>query len=255
MPVNEDDGLLAQIDRTRLPAHVAVIMDGNGRWAKGRGFRDRIRGHERGIDAVRETVTACAELHLTALTLYSFSKENWSRPKREVQALMSLLEKFLIDERPTLMKNRVRLVASGDLDDLPVRPRATLDETIALTAGNDGMVLNLALSYGGRQEITAAARQLAEKAKAGEIQPDAIDENLFAQHLHHPELPHPDLMIRTSGEMRISNFLLWQLAYAELVVTPVLWPDFRRDDLHRALVEYQKRERRFGGVGSAVDPA
>ncbi len=245
------DEVLPRLDRSRLPRHVAIIMDGNGRWALRQGFRDRIRGHERAIEAVRDTVTACAELGLTALTLYSFSKENWSRPRQEISALMRLLERFVVEERPTMIDNGVRLVASGDLTDLPERVLAKIDETIKMTASNSGVVLNLALSYGGRQEIVAAARRLAERAKAGEIDPGQIDEELFAAHLFHAELPHPDLMIRTSGEMRISNFLLWQLAYAEFVVTPVLWPDFRREDLFRALLEYQGRERRFGGV----DPA
>jgi undecaprenyl diphosphate synthase len=250
MPETNDtaEGLLAQIDRDRLPSHVAVITDGNGRWAKRQGFRDRIRGHENAIDAVRDTVTACAELGLTALTLYSFSKENWRRPRAEIQALMRLLARFLVDERPTMMDNGVRLVASGEIEDLPPKVRATLDETMALTSGHAGLVLNLALSYGGQQEIVRAAQRLAERTSAGEIKPAEIDESLFAQCLYHPELPFPDLMIRTSGEMRISNFLLWQLAYAELVVMDVLWPDFRREHLCRALIEYQGRDRRFGGV-------
>ncbi|MBN1478202.1 isoprenyl transferase [Candidatus Sumerlaeota bacterium] len=253
MPETNDtaEELLAQVARHRLPGHVAIIMDGNGRWAKRQGFRDRIRGHENAIEAVRDTVTACAELRLTALTLYSFSKENWRRPRAEIQALMRLLARFLVDERPTMMNNDVRLVASGEIDDLPSNARAKLDETMELTSGNRGLVLNLALSYGGQQEIIRAARRLAERTSAGEISPGEIDEALFAQCLYHPELPPPDLMIRTSGEMRISNFLLWQLAYAEFVVMDVLWPDFRREHLHRALIEYQGRERRFGGV----DPA
>lgn len=248
---SNSDSLLVQIDRTRLPRHVAVIMDGNGRWAKSHGFRDRIRGHENAIDAVRDTVTGCAELGLEALTLYSFSKENWQRPQREINALMRLLDRFLIDERPTMMDNRVRLVASGEISDLPSKVVKTLEETIELTASNAGLVLNLALSYGGRFEIARAAQRLAQRAVDGEIKPGDITEETFAKELYHAELPHPDLMIRTSGEMRISNFLLWQLAYAEFVITDVLWPDFRRADLHRALIEFQGRERRFGGVESA----
>ena len=191
--------LLAQVDRDRLPSHVAIIMDGNGRWAKRKGFRDRIRGHENAIDAVRDTVTACAELELTALTLYSFSKENWRRPRAEIQALMRLLARFLVDERPTMMDNGVRLVASGEIDDLPSTARSKLDETMELTSGNQGLVLNLALSYGGQQEIVRAAQRLAARASAGEIRPEEIDETLFAQTLYHPELPHPDLMIRVTG--------------------------------------------------------
>ncbi|NUP88693.1 MAG: di-trans,poly-cis-decaprenylcistransferase [Candidatus Sumerlaeia bacterium] len=240
--------LLAKIDRGRLPRHVAVIMDGNGRWARRRGFRDRIRGHESAIDAVRDTVTASAELGLTALTLYSFSKENWRRPRAEISALMGLLDRFLLEERPTMLDNSVRLVASGDTADLPDAVQARLRETMELTRHCPGLVLNLALSYGGRQEIVRAARALAGKVRRGEMQEAEITEASFERHLFHPELPHPDLMIRTSGEMRLSNFLLWQLAYAEFVVMPVLWPDFRRADLYRALIEFQGRERRFGGV-------
>jgi undecaprenyl diphosphate synthase len=242
------EALLAQIDRRRLPRHIAIIMDGNGRWAKRHGLRSRIRGHENAIDAVRDTVTVCAEIGIEALTLYSFSKENWRRPKSEIAALMRLLARFLIEERATMMRNRVRLAASGEIADLPEGVQATLQETIDLTAENPGLVLNLALSYGGRQEIARAARRIAEEAKAGRLDPRKIDEAEIEKRLYHPELPHPDLMIRTSGEMRISNFLLWQLAYAELVILPVLWPDFRRTDLLRAIIEYQGRERRFGGV-------
>ena len=239
-----------QLDPRRLPAHVAIIMDGNGRWAQMRGWKDRIRGHEAGIESVRAAAENCAQLGIHALTLYAFSKENWQRPKRETSALMLLLRKFLVDERPTLQKNNIRLIASGCLEDLPQASRDVLDETRELTAKNKGMILNLALSYSARQEITQAARELARLAVEGELMPEAITPELLAKHLYTPELPDPDLLIRTSGELRISNFLLWQLAYTEIHVTPTLWPDFRRVHLLEALVEYQGRDRRFGKVKS-----
>jgi undecaprenyl diphosphate synthase len=240
--------LLVRIDPARRPQHVAIIMDGNGRWAKQRGYLDRIRGHEAGIDSVRTAVRACGELGLRALTLYAFSVENWKRPRREVDALMGLLKRFLREEIPELMENNVRLVASGRLADLGADVRAELGRSMEATRTNTGLVLNLALSYGGRAEILDAVRAIAEAVRAGSLTPDQIDEQVFAKHLYHPELGDPDLLIRTSGEMRISNFLLWQIAYTELYVTPVLWPDFRRADLYRAILDYQRRERRFGGI-------
>lgn len=240
--------LLLQISPGKLPRHIAIIMDGNGRWARERGFMDRIRGHEAGIDSVRVAVRACGELHLKALTLYAFSVENWQRPKREVGALMKLLRRFLIDEIPELNQNNVRLATSGRIEDLSEEVREALDHTIAATAKNTGLVLNLALSYGGRTEIVRAARALAEDAAAGRLEPSAIDERAFAERLYHPELGDPDLLIRTSGELRVSNFLLWQIAYTELYITPVLWPDFRRKHLYSAILDYEKRERRFGKV-------
>lgn len=232
-----------------MPAHVAIIMDGNGRWARKHGWKDRIRGHEAGIKAVRETVESCAQLHLKALTLYAFSRENWQRPKHETSALMRLLRRFLIEERPTLKKNNIRLIATGRLEDLPAKALAVLDKTRELTAQNTGLTLNLALSYSGREEIAEAARALARQAAAGTIRPGDITPETISAHLYAPELGDPDLLIRTSGEYRISNFLLWQLAYAEIYITDVLWPDFRRADLLEALVDYQNRERRFGRVG------
>jgi undecaprenyl diphosphate synthase len=243
--------LLARLDPARLPAHVAVIMDGNGRWARQRGFIDRIRGHEAGIEAVRETTRTCAQLGLKALTLYAFSKENWRRPEPEVRALMALLTRFLVIERDELMENHIRLGTIGRREDLPERVRAALDETMALTAGNTGLRLTLALSYGGRDELVRAAREMARRARRGELDPETIDETCFAGLLDTAGLPDPDLLVRTSGELRISNFLLWQAAYAEIYVTPVLWPDFRRLQLLEALVEYQHRERRYGGVVEA----
>lgn len=240
--------LLERIDPARLPAHIAIIMDGNGRWAKQRGYFDRIRGHEAGIESVRTTVRACGELGVRALTLYAFSVENWKRPKREIDALMGLLHRFLRDEIPELNDNNVRLVASGRLGDLAPPIREQLASTMRATAANTGLVLNLALSYGGRAEIVDAVRTIAARVAKQEIAPDEIDESVVAAHLYHPELGDPDLLIRTSGEMRISNFLLWQIAYTEFYVTPVLWPDFRRADLYTAILDYQRRERRFGGV-------
>jgi undecaprenyl diphosphate synthase len=250
-PARHEQDLAERLDPARLPAHVAIIMDGNGRWAKQKGWSDRIRGHKAGIQAVREVVENCARLHLKALTLYAFSRENWRRPKRETSALMRLLKLFLVQERPTLQKNNVRLIASGCLDDLPEDARKTLGETMRLTAGNTGLVLNLALSYSAREEITAAARALASRVAEGLLRPEDITPDRISENLYAPQLGDPDLLIRTSGEFRISNFLLWQLAYTEIHITDILWPDFRNVHLLEALVDYQGRDRRFGGVGSA----
>ncbi len=244
----EERALLGRLDPARMPAHVAVIMDGNGRWARNRGYLDRIRGHEAGIDSVREITRSCAQLRLKALTLYAFSKENWKRPATEVGALMELLRRFLVGERDELMENQIRLTAIGCLEDLPASARGALDETIRLTAGNRGMALVLALSYGGRDELVRATRAIAGRVARGELDPASIDAATVADALDTHGLPDPDLLVRTSGEQRISNFLLWQIAYAELHVTPVLWPDFRRRELLDALVEYQRRERRYGMV-------
>jgi undecaprenyl diphosphate synthase len=246
-----EDSLARRLDPARLPGHVAIIMDGNGRWARQHGWRDRIHGHKAGIQAVRETVENCAKLHLKALTLYSFSRENWQRPKRETSALMRLLKQFLVQERPTLQKNNVRLIACGCLDDLPEDARKVLDETIRLTAAHTGLVLNLALSYSAREEIANAARALARRVAEGSLRPEDITPERISENLYAPELGDPDLLIRTSGEFRISNFLLWQLAYTEIYITDVLWPDFRNEHLLEALVDYQSRERRFGKVGNS----
>ena len=215
---------------TPLPRHIAIIMDGNGRWAQARGL-PRVSGHEAGAESVREITRACREAGVEALTLYSFSTENWKRPADEVAALMGLLGRYLIDERREILENGVRLNAIGQLDKLPLAVRAALKELIHASRNNTGMVLTLALSYGGRNEIVEAARSLAKKAASGRLRPDAIDEAAFAAELGTAGLPDPDLLIRTSGELRISNFLLWQLAYAEIYVTDVLWPDFRRPQL------------------------
>jgi undecaprenyl diphosphate synthase len=223
-------------------------MDGNGRWAKSKGLAARIFGHRAGIDSVREATRTAAALRLHALTLYAFSKENWVRPEAEVSALMELLDQFLVQEIPELMENNVRLVASGDLDDLREGTRRKLDRTIAQTADNNGLTLNLALSYGSRAEIVRAARRAMEMARSGELSPEELTPEIFSQMLDHPDLGDPDLLIRTSGEMRLSNFLLWQIAYAEFVSVPKHWPDFRRPDFLAALIEFQRRDRRFGGV-------
>ena len=230
-----------------VPRAVAVIMDGNGRWAAQAGL-ERIRGHEKGIDAVRATVTECARLGVQALTLYAFSEENWQRPRREIEQLMRLLERFLVQERPTLQQNRVRLVHAGRRARLSARVLQLLDETIALTAANTGMVLNLAISYGGRQEITDAVRALAADVAAGRLLPAAVDEAAIASRLYQPTLPDPDLLIRTAGDLRVSNFLLWQIQYAEIWVTPVCWPEFTVEHLHAAFRDYGQRARRFGKV-------
>ena len=247
MTLSEQE-LFQQLDKNRLPKHVAIIMDGNGRWARLHGFKSRISGHRAGIDAVRTATRTAAELHLHTLTLYAFSEENWSRPKREIQFLMSLLRRFLKDEIPELMENNIRLVSSGHIRRLPDDCRMQLLETQKITQKNTGLILNLALSYGGRAEIADAVRKIATDAAAGKIHPDDLTEERFAAFLYHPELPDPDLIIRTSGEYRISNFLLWQAAYAELYFTNVLWPDFNKRIFLEALIDYQKRERRFGGV-------
>jgi len=233
------------IDPLRLPQHVAIIMDGNGRWAKEKG-KLRVFGHKNGVKAVRDTVEGAVEIGVKYLTLYAFSTENWNRPKLEVSALMELLVSTLSKETKTLMKNGVRLQAIGDLAQLPGRCYKGLQEVIAQTGNNTNSTLTLALSYSARWEITEAAKQLAKAALEGSIQPDEIDEKLFSQYLSTNGMPDPELLIRTSGEQRISNYLLWQLAYSELYFTPKMWPEFRKADLFEAIAAYQKRERRFG---------
>ena len=230
-----------------VPRSVAVIMDGNGRWAKRAGF-ERIRGHERGIDAVRTTVTECAQLGVEALTLYAFSEENWQRPRREIDLLFKLLMRFLVEELPTLMKNRVRLLHAGRRDRLSPDVLKRLDETIAATAANNGMRLCLAISYGGRQELVDAMRAIASRVAAGQLEPAQIDEALIHSNLYQPDLPDPDLLIRTAGEQRISNFLLWQVSYAEIHKSDVCWPDFGAEHLHEAFRDYGRRVRKFGKV-------
>lgn len=248
-PASEEERqFFASLDPKRLPRHVAIIMDGNGRWAKSRGLAARIFGHRAGIDSVREATRAAAALKLHALTLYAFSKENWSRPGDEINALMDLLDRFLVEEIPELMDNNVRLVASGELDDLRPSTRRRLEETIATTSGNTGLYLNLALSYGARAEIIRGVQHAMRLAREGALAPEDLTPETFSTFLDHPELGDPDLLIRTSGEMRVSNFLLWQIAYAEFVMMDVFWPDFRRPHFLKAIREFQKRDRRFGKV-------
>jgi len=234
-----------------VPRHLAIIMDGNGRWAEARGL-PRLAGHEAGAESVREITRTCRTLGVEALTLYSFSTENWRRPAEEVSGLMALLGRFLVEERREILENGIRLNAIGQLDRLPLAVRAALKELSHASRNNKGMVLTLALSYGGRAEIVEAARALAKKAAAGRLRPDAIDEAAFAAELGTAGLPEPDLLIRTSGELRLSNFLLWQLAYAEIFVTPTAWPDFRRPQLEEAFASFRARERRFGQTGAQV---
>jgi len=230
-----------------IPRHIAIIMDGNGRWARQRGL-PRIKGHEKGADAVRECVEGCGELKVEYLTLYAFSAENWQRPKSEVFALMRLLEKFLKDKTPELIEKNVRLQEIGRLTDLPDNCQKRLHESIKRTASNNGLTLILALSYGGRDEIIDGIRSLLREVEAGHIDRAMINPEMFSKHLYTRYYPDPDLLIRTSGEMRISNFLLWQLSYTEMYVTPKLWPDFTRKDLLAAVDDFAKRQRRYGGV-------
>ena len=237
--------LIDQIDKDHLPQHVAIIMDGNGRWAKEKG-RMRVFGHQNGVVAVRDTVEGAVELGIKHLTLYAFSTENWNRPKLEVMALMELLVSTINKETKTLMKNGVRLNAIGNLTSLPEKCFRQLAETIEKTSQNKACTLTLALSYSSRWEITEAAKRLAIDVRDGKHNADDITEDTFASYLSTADMPDPELMIRTSGEHRISNYLLWQLAYSELYFTNKLWPDFRREDLFEAVIDFQKRERRFG---------
>ena len=240
------------LDLHNLPRHIAVIMDGNGRWAKKKGAM-RVFGHKNAIEAVRDTTEACAELGIGYLTLYAFSTENWNRPKAEVTALMELLVMTIRKELQTLQKNNVRLHAIGNLQTLPGKCQQELKEAIEKTSSNTGLTLILALSYSGRWEILEAAKRLATKVKEGNLLPEEIDQTIFEQHLNTAHIPDPELLIRTSGEMRISNFLLWQIAYTELYITEVLWPDFRRNHLYEGILAYQKRERRFGKTSEQLN--
>jgi undecaprenyl diphosphate synthase len=235
------------IDIHNLPEHVAVIMDGNGRWAKKKGAA-RIFGHRNAIEAVRQVIEGAGEIGVKFLTLYAFSTENWGRPKEEVDALMELLVNTLQKEIASLHKNKVKLRTIGDISQLPKECRENLREATEATKNNTGLTLLIALNYSGRWEILKAVNELVTKAKEGAIEVSEITDELFAQHLETKDVPDPALLIRTSGEMRISNFLLWQIAYTELYITPKLWPDFRKEDLYEAICEYQKRERRFGKV-------
>jgi undecaprenyl diphosphate synthase len=245
--VNILDGLIKE----RLPQHIAIIMDGNGRWAEKRHL-GRISGHKRGIEAVRDTIEFCREIGIGCLTLYTFSRENWSRPLSEIRALMGLLERHLRNELLKLMKNGIRFKAIGSVWELPVSTQKIIKEVEEKTKGNSEMILNIAISYGGRAEIVDAVKRLALGVKKGSINIDDITEEFFAGHLYTAGCPDPDLLIRTSGEKRISNFLLWQMAYTEIYVTDVLWPDFTKQHLIEALLDFQDRERRFGLTGGQL---
>lgn len=240
-----------ELDPANIPTHVAIIMDGNGRWAQNRGL-PRPVGHKYGVESVQDIVRAAAKLGVKVLTLYAFSTENWNRPPLEVQALMGLLKTFLQNELAAIVGNNVCLRCLGQKERLPKEVLQVLDRAIAKTAGNDGLILNLALSYGGRNEIVRAVRQLADACGQGRLNPKDIDEALVAGHLDTAGQPDPDLLIRTGGESRLSNFLLWQLSYAEIYITETLWPDFREKDLIAALTDFQKRQRRFGKTSKQV---
>ncbi|MCF8111089.1 MAG: isoprenyl transferase [Desulfobacteraceae bacterium] len=243
--VAENSGL----DPSKRPCHVAVIMDGNGRWAKKR-LLNRVKGHERGVETVRMVVRTSRELGIRHLTLYAFSTENWQRPKSEISALMTLLRRFLVSETPEMQENGIRLNTIGEIDRLPGEVRQTLDQTLEATRENEDMCLTLALSYGGRAEIAGAVRAAAAAVKEGKIEPGDITEKSFSKYLYTADMPDPELLIRTSGEFRISNFMLWQLAYTEIFVTPTLWPDFTREEYIDILKNFQDRERRFGRISS-----
>jgi undecaprenyl diphosphate synthase len=250
-PGEKDWELARSIDPVRIPAHIAIIMDGNGRWANRR-MLPRVAGHKAGIGPVRSSVETCARLGVQVLTLYAFSVENWKRPRHEVETLWRLLRYYLKQELPDLQKNDIRLQAIGRLDALPVQVRRELEAVIDATSANRGLLVNLAINYGGRAEIVDAVNSILEMARLdGSIGHLNIDEDLIATSLYTASSPDPDLLIRTSGEMRISNFLLWQIAYAELYVTETLWPDFTRFDLLKAVLDYQKRDRRYGGLSGA----
>jgi len=243
-----------EINREKLPKHIAVIMDGNGRWAKSKG-KLRIFGHESGVKAVRDTVEACAELGVSYLTLYAFSTENWNRPALEINALMSLLVSTIAAETKTLMDNNIRLQTIGDTASLPKKCRNELADAIQKTSANTRMTLVLALSYSSRWEITEAVKAISMKIHAGAIKPENITEEMIGNYLNTAGMPDPELLIRTSGEHRISNFLLWQISYAELYFSPVLWPDFRKEHLYEAILSFQQRERRFGMTSEQVKNA
>lgn len=231
----------------QIPQHIAIIMDGNGRWAQEKGM-PRFLGHREGAKTVREITTTCARLGVKQLTLYAFSQENWQRPPREINFLMGLLRKFLVKERDIIMENNIQLTAIGRLHNLPKEIQKELNVTREMSSTNTGMTLCLALSYSGRKEITDAVKNIIDKAKRGEIDSDDVTEDLISEHLYQTHMPDPDLLIRTGGEMRVSNFLLWQLSYSELWVTSTFWPDFTEDDLRQAMKEFSSRQRRFGKV-------
>jgi undecaprenyl diphosphate synthase len=239
---------LTDVPPDRRPRHIAIIMDGNGRWAQRQGL-PRIEGHRRGVASVRRTVEECARLKIEQLTLYCLSSENWKRPRHELEFLMHLLEQYMIEERSTIMSNNNRVAVIGRRDGIPDAVLAEIDKTIELSADNTGTRLCLAINYGGRAELLDAVRRIASKAKDGRLAPESLSEETIAGHLYTAGMPEPDLLIRTAGEMRISNFLLWQISYAEIWVTDHCWPDFAEADLHEAIREFARRDRRFGGIG------
>ncbi|MFH1019344.1 MAG: isoprenyl transferase [Pseudomonadota bacterium] len=243
---------MPKFDIAALPRHIAIIMDGNGRWAEQQG-KPRIMGHRAGVESVQDIVRTARELGIGVLTLYAFSTENWKRPPLEVQALMGLLKSFLESELATMVRNNVSLRCLGQKDRIPPEVRKVMERVIQETAGNSGLILNLALSYGGRSEITQAVQAIAKKCVDGTLTPEEIDQGVLEQHLYTAGLPDPDLMIRTGGETRLSNFLLWQASYAELYFTEILWPDFRKQDLLTAILDFQKRQRRFGTTGEQAE--
>jgi len=246
-----DEPLARALNPARLPAHIAIIMDGNGRWARRRG-QLRVAGHKAGMRPVRTVIETCSQMDIQALTLYAFSIENWKRPRTEVEMLWRLLRTYLRLELPEMMRQQIRMNAIGRLDALPPQVHSELLDVLAETSGNRGLQVNLAINYGGRAELVDAVKALVEKAVRGQMTAETIDEAAISANLYTAGIPDPDLLIRTSGEMRVSNFLLWQIAYAELYVTETLWPDFTRADLLRAILDYQKRDRRFGGLGGPL---
>jgi len=254
-PEDRDWVLARQLDLERLPRHIAIIMDGNGRWARGRNL-PRVAGHQAGMESVRAVVETCARLDIGALTLYAFSVENWKRPRAEVETLWHLLGVYLRRELATIVEQNIQLSVMGRIEELPPRVRREVESAVGATAPNSGMRLNVALNYGGRTELADAVNAILDQARAdGTLPVLKVDEHMIAARLYTAGLPDPDLLIRTSGEMRVSNFLLWQIAYSELYVTDTLWPDFRRADLLEALLDFQKRDRRFGGLSPVAHPA
>lgn len=233
-------------DNKNIPQHIAIIMDGNGRWAKSRGL-PKIAGHRQGVKAAQGIIKAAGELGVKVLTLYTFSSENWKRPRHEVDALFKMLEEYLTKEEEKLNKNNIKLSVIGNMEAIPPSVREKLKKVTESTASNTGLVLNLAINYGGRPEIVNAVRKIAKESREGRLDPETIDEKIFAGYLYTSHLPDPDLLVRTSGEYRISNFLLWQISYSELYITKKLWPDFKKEDLKKAINAYRKRDRRFGG--------
>lgn len=249
--MKSEPNMASDLDPSKLPAHVALIMDGNGRWAKKR-LLNRVKGHEKGSQAVRTIVTTAARLGISTITLYAFSTENWARPEAEVNALMKLLKKYMVSERPTFMENNIRLNILGQKERLPNEVQETMDETLEMTSDNSGLLLNLALSYGSREEITSAVRAISRKARKLLIDPEEITPEMVSDHLYTKGMHDPDLIIRTSGEYRLSNFLLWQAAYAEIYISNTLWPDFSEKEFIDILKNYQNRDRRFGKVACST---